>query len=278
MTILAYRDPRQFKEAAEPLLMKNEAQNCLALGIIDTLITTRGRYPMFYLLTVSDGSRITGVAWMTPPHPLGLSPMPPVAVKQLVEHMSSLPDKVSGVIGPKPAVEQFKDLWLARQGIRVRSMMQQRIYQLERVTPPPPVAGTMRLAREGDRRLLEQWNLGFSIDSGLGNDRQSAIAFADHDITTESRYFWELDGQPVSMAGFGGQTPSGIRVSRVYTPREQRGRGHASALVAAMSQKLLDQGRKFCFLYTDLANPTSNSIYQRIGYRPVCDSAHYTFE
>jgi hypothetical protein len=81
---------------------------------------------------------------------------------------------------------------------------------------------------------------------------------------------WD-DGQAVSMAGFGGRTPNGIRIGPVYTPPELRGRGYASALTAALTQRLLDEGRQFCFLFTDLANPTSNSIYQRIGYRPVSD-------
>jgi len=84
-------------------------------------------------------------------------------------------------------------------------------------------------------------------------------------------------GETVSMAGASGQTPSGIRINWVYTPNHLRGRGYASAIVATLSQKLLEEGRQFCFLYTDLANPTSNSIYQRIGYVPVCDSAQHTF-
>ena len=83
-------------------------------------------------------------------------------------------------------------------------------------------------------------------------------------------FFWK-DPEPVSMAGSAGPTPSGIRISAVYTPPGLRGRGYASAAVAALSQKMLDGGRRFCFLFTDLANPTSNSIYQKIGYQPVCD-------
>jgi predicted GNAT family acetyltransferase len=83
-------------------------------------------------------------------------------------------------------------------------------------------------------------------------------------------YVWE-DQEPVSMVGYAGPTPNGIRVSAVYTPPERRNRGYASAGVAALSQMLLDGGRRFCFLFTDLANPTSNRIYQQIGYRAVCD-------
>jgi predicted GNAT family acetyltransferase len=79
------------------------------------------------------------------------------------------------------------------------------------------------------------------------------------------------------MAGFGGRTPNGTRIGPVYTPPELRGRGYGSALTAAVTERLLGSGLRFCFLYTDLANPTSNSIYQRIGYRPVSDVDLWTF-
>ncbi|MGH2521912.1 MAG: GNAT family N-acetyltransferase [Anaerolineales bacterium] len=94
---------------------------------------------------------------------------------------------------------------------------------------------------------------------------------------TRGIYFWE-DPHPVSMAGYGGPTPNGIRVGPVYTPPEQRRKGYASACVAALSQLMLDRGRKYCFLFTDLANPTSNHIYQQIGYEPVCDVDEYKFD
>jgi hypothetical protein len=63
----------------------------------------------------------------------------------------------------------------------------------------------------------------------------------------------------------------------VYTPPELRGRGYASALTAHVSAEQLAAGRSFCFLYTDLANPTSNRIYVALGYERVCDSVEYAF-
>ena len=89
--------------------------------------------------------------------------------------------------------------------------------------------------------------------------------------------FWEDGGAVVSIAGFGGRTPNGIRIGPVYTPPELRGRGYASALTAAVTQRLLDRGLRFCFLFADLANPTPNSIYQRIGYEPVSDVDPWSF-
>ena len=78
-------------------------------------------------------------------------------------------------------------------------------------------------------------------------------------------------GRMVSMAIWTGLTPHGVRIGMVYTPPQFRGRGYASNCVAALTRRLLDSGRSFCFLFTDLANPTSNKIYQAIGYRHVCD-------
>jgi predicted GNAT family acetyltransferase len=88
---------------------------------------------------------------------------------------------------------------------------------------------------------------------------------------------WE-DGGPVSLAGWGGRTPNSVRIGPVYTPPEQRRRGYGSAVTAAVTAEQLAVGRTFCFLYTDLANPTSNKIYTEIGYELVCDSIDYAFE
>ena len=90
-------------------------------------------------------------------------------------------------------------------------------------------------------------------------------------------WLWEDGGQPVSLAGFGGPTPTGIRIGPVYTPPEHRRRGYATTLVADLSSWLLGHGHRACFLYTDLANPTSNRIYVEIGYQRVCDAMEFSF-
>jgi uncharacterized protein len=124
---------------------------------------------------------------------------------------------------------------------------------------------------------MRKWRAAFSIDAE-GMDADEAEKNAALPLRN-SRHLvlWEVEGTPVSMAGYSGSTPNGIRVAPVYTPPKNRGKGFAGACVAALSQKLLDDGRKFCFLYTDLANPTSNHIYQTIGYEPVADATVYSF-
>lgn len=215
---------------------------------------------------------------MTPPHNLVLSLLPLAAVAPIAadayRHYGTLP----GVLGPTDAARAFAERWRALTGQPYRRAVAERIYQLEAVTPVLAVPGALRRATAADRDLLITWLAAFYRETlGEGGLRQAEHT-ADARLTTETAaiYFWE-DGRPVSLAGYSGPTPNGIRIAPVYTPPELRGRGYASATVAALSQLLLDGGRRRCFLFTDLANPTSNRIYQAIGYRPVCDVDEYRF-
>jgi predicted GNAT family acetyltransferase len=150
-----------------------------------------------------------------------------------------------------------------------------------RVIPPPPPPGQMRLAVAADFRLLVDWLLAFTAEALPEEDNDPVDA--ERAVSRwlyegfKRAYLWEVDGRPVSLAGVGGRTPHGTRVGPVYTPPEHRRRGFAGALVAAASQAQLDEGLEFCFLFTDLANPTSNHVYQAIGYEPVTDIDVYVF-
>ena len=185
--------------------------------------------------------------------------------------------------GEASVSERFATIWQQTTRQQARLEMGQRIYKLEVVNPVADVPGSMRRATGADFDLLKRWQVEFAIEA-VG----SAPEQVDHGrIETTirealkfemlGRFLWEDNG-PVSLAGFTGPTPNGVRIGPVYTPPEHRRHGYASALVAALSQQLLNEGRQFCFLYTDLANPTSNSIYMNIGYQPVCDVNLYSFD
>ena len=122
--------------------------------------------------------------------------------------------------------------------------------------------------------MLAEWLQAFAVEAGVPAS-PDAYSSVEKSLASERLFVWE-DGGPASMARWAGPTPTGVRVGPVYTPPERRGRGYASACVAALSQRLLD-GRAFCALFTDLDNPVSNRIYRRIGYEPVCDFAQYQF-
>jgi predicted GNAT family acetyltransferase len=179
-----------------------------------------------------------------------------------------------GVMGPKAASEAFAAEWSRQSACKAHLHMGMRTHQLRKVLPITAPPGCMRQATQGDFELLVAWAAGFGRDTGCASgDNAPAVHRC---LESGGLWLWE-NTQPVAMANCGQPTPNGIRINWVYTPREHRCRGYATALVAQLSQHLLDNGRKFCFLFTDLANPTSNSIYRRIGYEGVCDYAAYHF-
>lgn len=158
--------------------------------------------------------------------------------------------------------------------------MRQRIYRAAAATPPETVPGRARSCEDGDRDLIVGW-LGAFIDEALGAQpvREDPARLLERRLDDPDGGFvvWDRDGQATSLAGYGTPTPNGIRVGPVYTPPELRRNGYASALVGEMTATLLRRHR-FCFLFTDLANPTSNAIYQRVGYEPLADVDLYRFD
>jgi len=279
MQVERVSDAVAYQSSVQPFLLRREAEHNLILGIIAAIASgSEWRDPPPYLALVEADGQTVAVAVMTPPHNLLLAHTErPEALPLLVDDLLSSGHAVPGVTGSPPVAEAFAGLWQELTGRRPRLAMAQRIYQLDQVRSPAGVPGQMRRATGADRPLLREWFAGFfhDADPGGGDPDNSVERF----LTTASRglYLWE-DGEPVSMAGHIAATPHGDRIGAVYTPPEKRRRGYAGACVARLSQLLLDQGRRFCFLYTDLANPTSNHIYQKIGYRPVTDSVMLRFQ
>jgi predicted GNAT family acetyltransferase len=281
--VARYDDAAVFLEQAAPLLLAYEARHNLILGLAGN--AREGVYDEFRLWLVRDGGEPVGAAMQTPPYNLVLArPQSRAALAALVQAVTT--EELPGVVGSMPEVQEFADAWSGGAGVPARTNMRQGVYSLERVRPLPRVSGAARVATAADREVALRWWVAFADEvlheGAPGHDR--ADANIDHRLSSASAgmLLWEDQGEPVSIAGWGGPTPNGIRIGPVYTPPELRGRGYATALTAEVSQRLLDGrlfagGRRFCFLYTDLANPTSNAIYERIGYRRVAESAEIVF-
>jgi predicted GNAT family acetyltransferase len=236
---------------------------------------------------IEDGGQIELVSLCTPPFPAIVSycenlPGDEVLQTLLSDLSDYLGEGFTGINAHKALAERMKDLWEQDTGRKARLAMAMRIYKLEQVIPVEGVPGKLRPAEIGDKDVMLSWYAGFQRDAmleepDLARVQKQVNMYLKADPGERGLYFWIKDGQPVSMAGYAGPTPNGIRIGAVYTPPEQRKSGYASAVTAGLSQQLLDQGFKFCFLFTDLLNPTSNYIYQQIGYRPVCDVDRYDF-
>jgi len=279
LQIKSSSDAGRFLERVEPFLSKREAEHCLLLGLLHGLRDGEQWGTAAPLMaSVEERGEVAAVVLMTPPRNLILSwTSDDSTINTIARELHAKGMEIPGVNGSAAIAREFALKWSQLSGCSFRIQMAQRIYQLSRVAYQVRAAGCLREPGAADDGLLRKWRAAFSIDAeGMG--REEAEKDAALPLPKSRRLvLWEVDGVAVSMAGFAGPTPNGIRVAWVYTPPENRGKGFAGACVAALSRKLLDEGRKFCFLYTDLANPVSNHVYQTIGYEPITDAAVYSF-
>ena len=280
MSVRRFDDPSAFLDRASPLLLADEARHNLLLGICGRLVEGPDRFPGFGLWLVEDGGRAVGGAVRTPPWNLVVArPASDAAMEELARALAEEDAELPGVNGAVPEVEAFAGAWERATGRTAHRRMSLGVFGLTRVRPVDGVHGRMRAATEQDRDVLLELVTAFEAEAVPGGTPEGPARMIDLRLAdpTEGYRLWEDPG-PVSVAGFGGSTPNGIRIGPVYTPPELRGRGYASALVAELSRQMLEGGKRFCFLFTDLSNPTSNAIYRRIGYEFVCESADIRFD
>jgi predicted GNAT family acetyltransferase len=275
-----FGDAAAFLDRAADFLGLREAEHNLPLGLATRLLADPHAYGAAdpYLAVAEGGDEVVAVAIRTPPYNLILSEVDDErAVAAFVADLRAA--DLPGVVGPVRAADRFAQLWAGEAGVRARVQVAERIYRASESHPPVNVPGRYRAYAERDRDVVLDWLRAFvaeSLPPGTPFEAEAVLA-RRLDEPDGGFVLWEDDGL-ASLAGFGGATPRGIRVGPVYTPPELRGRGYASALVGELTARQLADGRQFCFLFTDLSNPTSNSIYQRVGYRPVTDVNQWVFE
>ena len=273
MELLRFDGARDFRERADPLLCANEAANNLILGVTGNVIERPDSFESFVgWVVVDDGLPIAAAARTVPYNLILAVTRSEEAVELLAGEIGDIP----GVVGCRPGADDF----VAARAESYRLKMSQGVFQLEAVTFPNLGEGVSRPARSDEMDELADLWVAFE-EEAMGHvedakrTRDNLRLRIEMQSPRHGAWVHELGDRVVSISGHSGPTPNGIRIGPVYTPPAQRGRGYASQLVATQSQWLLDNGHRYCFLFTDLANPTSNSIYKRIGYRQIAESAHY---
>jgi predicted GNAT family acetyltransferase len=239
------------------------------------------------LVTVAAAAREGTFAWLeedgvvraavlrTPPHPLLACVLDRAAADALMPAVLEADPDLPGVTGPEPAARHLAEAWRAHTGGAVEPATALVLYAADAVVAPPrPPAGVPRLARHDEREQLIGWARAFTDEAGAAADAPEILV--DRRLADDRLFVWD-DGGPASLVGTSPAVAGVMRVSLVYTPPAARGRGYASALVAAVSSRAMAAGASQCMLYADRANPTSNRIYQAVGFRRVTDARDYAF-
>jgi len=277
----------EFLGAAGEFLHAERARNTVILTVTEQLRLNSSLYavppgsaasgtgPLLGWWTGPSG--VAGGAFLhTPPFPILVTDVPAAVAEDLAAVLAGRP--LAGVNADRAVAEAFAGAWREATGCQVEVHREQRLYRLGELTwPDPPPDGVARAATEADAELLTGWFIAFAREAhDMGRHADQAAAVRER-LGYGGLTVWELDGEAVSLAGTTRQVAGMVRVGPVYTPPELRGRGYATGVTAALSQRALDAGAEEVLLYTDLANRVANSIYQRIGYHPVEDRVVLAF-
>lgn len=279
MKINYFEDVNQYYEYVKPYLIQQEGYHNLLFGALSSLRSQAESLTRPYLATVEEEENLVAVAIKTKLRKLILSKSLNLkAFNVIAQDIQAREEIISVVVGLVDEALSFAQAWQAVTNQSYRQGMQLRIYQLTTVNSVQKANGHIRPATQTDCHFLINCLQALTQEAlGETTNYDQAFQIIEKPDHNNAIYLWQ-DEVAVSVAGFTGATPNGIRVNFVYTPPQYRGNGYASSCVAALSQMLLNQGNKYCFLLADLANPTSNHIYQKIGYQSVGDMHEYLFE
>lgn len=279
MKVHHHADGKAFLDRAGSWLAQSEVAHSLMIGIAKKCATPRLHQesePWFATVETRDG--VAACALRTPPNKAVLTRGNLPALKVLADDLFSVYGSLPAVLGPLPDVDEFSGIWEVMTGTRGRSGMHQRVFECRNVEIKEPVsAGQLRSAVESDLDLVVGWILEFRAEIGELGHHGEAMKEAEDLIRAGDLFLW-CDPAPVALAARTLRTFTGISVNHVYTPPDLRCRGYATSCVSSLTMRLLSDGYEYCSLFTDVANPTSNSIYQKIGYHPVCDMKDVLFE
>lgn len=280
MEFKQFDDAKEFAKKVEPILAEQEDVYSLFFGVLQAI--KAGRYDNPFMATIEEDGDVLALFQMTPPHALNLIIVVENRVETsmdlLITSLLDLEIDIPSIISLKSFAYRFAEKWEAKTGNGHQLLMDQGLYRLDKVDETLENSeGSWRLAEEQDCSLIEKWFTLFERDTGLPMTPQEEVKQRIALFVREREVFlWEDGGKVVSMMKKSRPTKRGITVSLVFTPQEERRKGYARTLVAAISKELL-KDYAFCVLYTDMMNPTSNKIYQEIGYEKIVDSVHLGF-
>jgi hypothetical protein len=301
--VILHTEPALFAERIQGLIRRDPV-GCNVLATNLAVALSQGPPPGSLWIVVRADDRDTGsddagvvlAGMTTPPYPLWLTPVPAADGARSDRGRTRLAEKavaalarrlVADPAGPGPALRgvngavgsarPFAEAWLRVTGRRSVVRMAQRMYQLTELVEPGGVPGAARTATGHDRDLCVDWMHAFHDEAVPHNPAGDLRRIVERRIRGGGLTLWEDGGRPAAMAGTSTMIGGVARIGPVYTPLARRRQGYGAAVTAAATRAGFAAGADRCMLFTDLANPTSNAVYQRLGYRPVGDAVSYAF-
>jgi acetyltransferase (GNAT) family protein len=277
-------DPEAFAAAAGAFLHADPAGNSVMLTVVETMRerggSAAGTAEPDELLGwwQAEGEPVTGAFMHTPPYPVHVGAMPPEAVAPLVDLLAHDPGSVAGVNGDRAATDAFAAAWTERTGAHAHVHRRMRLHRLaDLVDPEPAPPGRAVVGGREHRDVLVAWYEAFAAE--IDDPAHDVRPQVDDRIAYGGTTLWLAeDAEPVALAGRTRLVAGQVRIAPVYTPPERRGRGYAGAATAVATRGALDAGAREVLLYTDLANPTANRLYARLGFGPVEDRVMIVFD
>jgi len=276
LALRKYSDPRQFWTEISPHLKREESKNNLLLGLSHTFLT-KPEGCLFQFALFTDHELVGAVVGSLFRTNRTLIPAPlksPEFAKDLFQEIQKSGVEINGIVGELETAKAYESLFI-EAGRESRLQMTQGIYRCKKVIPSKNHESlTFRAAQMDDVVQVGQWIENFQREAVPHDPAIIGVDLAKTKIENQMIYLIEKESKPVSMAAWSRDIETSCSVNLVYTPPDFRKKGYGSLVTAKLTQYLLDSGKSETNLYTDISNPTSNKIYQNIGYEFVCDSIH----
>jgi predicted GNAT family acetyltransferase len=280
MNITEYHNPEEFLSVLKNSLSASSDENDFMLGLVTVLIQDPSHFGTTpFLATIEEQNQVKLAAFMTPPWPLLLyaEKTPQNTLWSFfIDYLMNKLISLSGVNAKKELSDPFAHQWCIKNNSKKNVKMHMRFFSLHQVQHITPCGGSLLQADTTHRDLILEWAQQFNKEVQIDENEQFIESHIDYTIRTGNAFLW-IDNKPVCMTFRERPHEHGVSIGYVYTPKEHRGHGYATNCVAAVSKRSLIEGYSHCTLFADAANPTSNSIYQKIGYRYLCDYTYYDF-
>ena len=268
--IVAYKTPQQFLDKTKSLLEKKELENNLILGICNQFINKTAAQENCVFINSLGNHQIKASSIKTAEKAIvsGTSRQP-VYLKELAEYYLENNIPLKGVFGENFYAKKFSDYYDKEYVVEMTLIL----HQLISVNKLSPASGHFKMAGKRDINTITDWTLQFEKDARatLVHTPEQILATVQERIALGNIFKWTDQGKMVSIAAINRKTKNTGIVGLVFTPKKYRGKGYATSLVQKLSIYILEKGFTYCGLFTDKANPASNHIYQKIGYKPITE-------